>query len=272
MEIARRLDVDKMSRFPEKIFSAVLLLAVGLSVSFVLTLIAVQAEYSGGVSVWKAISDRGILHSLALSVCTTTASSVLALILAVPTGYALARWNVKGLWLIDALLVVPVVMSPMSLGVALLLFFKTELGRWIDQEIIRFVFDVPGIMLAQFIMAFAFSLIIVRNTFSGIDVKLEHVARFLGSSRWQAFRYVALPLARNGILAAFILAWARVIGEFGSTSTIGGAIPGKTETIPITIYLNLATVSIEKSVALSLILTLVTVAAVMGIYIILRKK
>ncbi len=259
-----------MNRSSGGIFGWILLLAVGLSVSMMLAIIAVQVAYAGVGAIGKAVSDGAALHSIALSVYTTTAATVFALALAVPTGYALARWNFKGRWIVDALLVVPVVMSPMSLGVALLLFFQTDPGKWIDREIVRFVFDVPGIMLAQFILAFAFSALVVKTTFAGIDVRLEHVARFLGCSRWQVFRHVSLPLARNGILAAFILAWARVIGEFGSTSTIGGAIPGKTETIPVSIYLNLATVSIEKSVALSLILTIITVGAVMSIHILMR--
>jgi len=261
-----------MSHRSRGVFGGILLLAVGLSVSLILTIIAVQAAYTGIGPVVEAVSDRGNMHAITLSLCTTTVASVLALLLAVPTGYALARWKFKGVWIIDALLVVPVVMSPMALGVALLLFFQTSLGKWIDRDLIRFVFDVPGIILAQFVLAYAFSVLIVKATFAGIDVRLEQVARFLGCSRWKAFRHVSLPLARNGILAAFILAWARAIGDFGSTSTIGGAVPGQTETIPISIYLNLATVSLDQSVALSLLLTFVTIAAVMAICLLLQRK
>lgn len=252
-------------------FTGVLLLAVGLSVSLILTIVAVQAAYTGIGPIIEVISERDNIHSITLSLCTTTVASFMALLLAIPTGYALARWNFKGIWVIDALLVVPVVMSPMSLGVALLLFFRTSIGEWIDLNLIRFVFEVPGIILAQFFLASAFSVLITKATFAGIDVRLEQVARFLGCSPWKAFRYISLPLARNGIIAAFILAWARAIGDFGSTSTIGGAVPGKTETIPITIYLKLATVSLDQSVALSLLLTFVTIAAVMVICILLKK-
>lgn len=256
----------------QALFPGALLLAVGLSVSVVLALIAVQAAYTGGRPVVEAVSDRGNLHAIVLSLCTTTIAAVLALLVAVPAGYALARWNFRGLWLIDALLVVPVVMSPMALGVALLLLFQTRFGKWVDRELVRFVFEVPGIILAQFVLAYAFSVIIIKATFRGIDVRFEQVARFLGCSRWQAFRHVALPLARNGIAAAFVLAWARAIGDFGSTSTIGGAVPGKTETMPVSIYLNLATVSLDQSVALSLLLTVVTVVAVMAIYSLLPRR
>lgn len=261
-----------MSYRSETMFAGILLLAVGLSVSLILTIIAVQAAYTGIGPFVEAVSDRGNIHAITLSLCTATVASIFALLLAVPTGYALARWNFKGLWIIDALLVVPVVMSPMALGVALLLFFQTGLGKWIDRDVVRFVFAVPGIILAQFVLAYAFSVLIVKATFTGIDVRLEQVARFLGCTRWRAFWHVSLPLARNGIVAAFILAWARAIGDFGSTSTIGGAVRGETETIPISIYLNLATVSLDQSVALSLLLTFTTIAAVMAICFLLRRR
>ncbi len=261
-----------MTRSEVSAFTAVLFLAVGLSISVVLALIAVQVGYTGPGPIAKALTDRGNLHAVWLSLCTTTIASVCALLLAVPAGYALARWRFPGSWVIDALMVVPVVMSPMALGVALLLVFQTSLGRWVDREVLRFVFDVPGIILAQFVLAYAFCVLVVKATFLGVDVQLEQVARLLGCSRWQAFRRVSLPLARNGILAALILAWARAIGDFGSTSTIGGAVPGKTETIPVSIYLNLATVSLDQSVALSLLLTLVTIAAVIAICLLLQRR
>lgn len=261
-----------MSARSNGMFTGTLLLAVGLSVSLVLAIIGVQVAQAGAGGVVRAFSDTGNRHAIVLSLCTTTAAAVLALILAVPTGYALARWNVKGMWVIDALLVVPVVMSPMALGVALLLFFRSGVGAFIDHNLIRFVFEIPGIMLAQFILAYALSVLVIKAAFKGVNIRLEQVARFLGCSRWQAFRRVSLPLAGNGIAAAFIIAWARAIGDFGSTSTIGGAVPGKTETIPISIYLNLATVSIDESVALSLLLTLVTVAAVIVFCALLNRR
>lgn len=261
-----------MSRRSPSIFAGILWLAVGLSVSLMLTIIAVQAMYVGVGPIVKAVSDRGSSHAIALSLCTTTVASVLALLLAIPTAYALARSSLRGVWVVDALLVVPVVMSPMALGVALLLLFRTRVGGWVDRDVVRFVFEAPGIILAQFFLAYASAVLIAKAAFAGIDVRLEQVARFLGCSPWKVFRHVSLPLARNGIIAAFILAWARAVGDFGSTSTIGGAVPGRTETVPISIYLNLATVSLDQSVALSLLLTFVTIAAVMAICLLLQKR
>jgi len=253
-------------------FEGLLLAAVGTSVSLMLMLIAAQAAYTGVGAPFKALADHDVQRAIYLSFVTSTIAAGLAIVLAVPTGYALARWEFPGRWLIECLLVVPVIMSPMALGVALLLVFRTEAGQWVEDHLIRFVFEVPGMILAQFLLAFALSVLVVRTTVSGIDVRLEQVARFLGCTPWQAFRRVTLPLARNGIVAGFVLGWARAMGDFGSTSTIAGAVKGKTETMPISIYLNLASVSLDRSVVLSIVLTLVTIAGLAVVGFLLTRR
>jgi len=234
----------------------VCLLAVGVSVTVMLSLLWFQAAYTGGGETLQALTEPDCYRAMFVSFYTATIASVAALLLAIPTGYALARWHFRGLWLVEAFLLVPVIMSPMALGVALLLVFRDPPGLWLARWV---VFEVPGIIVAQFFVAYAFAVLIIRTTFSGIDVRLEQVARFLGCSPWQAFRRVTLPLSLNGIVAGFVLGWARALGDFGATSTLAGAVKGKTETAPVYIYLNLASVSIERAVALSIVLTLVTV-------------
>ena len=206
---------------------------------------------------------------MGLTFYSATAATLLALLLAIPTGYALARWRLPGLWLVEALLIVPVVMSPMALGVALLLIFRQAPGLWIARYV---VFEVPGIVLAQFFVAYAFAVLVIRTTFSGIDVRLEQVARFLGCTPWQAFRRVTLPLSKRGMMAAFVLGWARAMGDFGATSTIAGAVKGKTETMPVAIYLNLASVSIDRAVALSIVLTVVTVGGLILVRLLVGER
>lgn len=240
----------------------VCLVAAGLSVTLMVALVVVQLGYTGGSAAIKAFGEPDVLQAIWLSVWTSLVGSLVALLLAVPTGYALARWQFRGVWLAEAVLFIPVTMSPMALGVALLLLFRNPPGLWLARF---FVFEVPGIILAQFFVAYAFMVLVARTTFSGIDRRLEQVARFLGCTPWQAFRRVTLPLARNGIVAAFLLGWARAIGDFGSTSTIAGAVKGYTETMPVAIYLNMASVSIDRAVALSVLLTLLTLGGLVAV-------
>jgi molybdate transport system permease protein len=225
-------------------------------------LVAVQVGYTGGGPALSALGQSDVLRAIWLSVWTSLAGSLAALLLAVPTGYALARWRFPGAWLIEALLLIPVTMSPIALGVALLLLFRNPPGAWLARF---FVFEVPGIILAQFFVAYALIVLVIRATIAGIDVRLEQVARFLGCSPWQAFRRVTLPLARNGIVAGFVLGWTRAIGDFGSTSTLAGGVKGYTETMPVAIYLNMASVSIDRAVAMSVVLTLLTIGGLVAV-------
>jgi len=245
------------------------LLAVGCSVTLMVALLAAQAAYTGGGEVLHALTESDVLNAMFLTFYTSTVAGVAALALAIPTGYALSRWHFRGLWLVESVLLIPVIMSPMALGVALLLIFHYPPGLWLARY---FVFEVPGIILAQFFVAYAFAVLVIRTTFSSIDVRLEQVARFLGCSPWQAFRRVSLPLARNGIVAGFVLGWARALGDFGSTSTLAGAVKGKTETMPVAIYLNMASVSIDRAVALSIVLTLVTIFGLIAVRLLIGGR
>jgi len=245
------------------------LAAAGCSVTLMVALVAVQVGYTGGGPALSALGQSDVLQAIWLSVWTSLVGSLAALLLAVPTGYALARWRFPGAWLAEAVLLIPVTMSPMALGVALLLLFRNPPGFWLARF---FVFEVPGIILAQFFVAYAFIVLVARTTFSGIDPRFEQVARFLGCTPWQAFRRVTLPLARNGIVAAFVLGWARAIGDFGSTSTIAGAVKGYTETMPVAIYLNMASVSIDRAVALSVVLTLLTLGGLVAVRLLIGGR
>lgn len=253
-------------------FEGLLLLGLGVSVTLMVLLIAAQVGFTGASAPFSVLGQSDVLQAIRLSVLTASAAALLALALALPTGYALARWEFLGRSALECLLVIPTIMSPMALGVALILMFRSGPGQWVENHLLRFVFEVPGMILAQFFVAFALEVLVLRATFSAQSPRLEHVARLLGCTPWQAFRRVSLPLARNGVLAALVLGWARAIGDFGATATIAGAVKGKTETMPISIYLSLATVSLDRAVALSLVLTIVSLVGYLAVHLVLRPR
>lgn len=247
------------------LFNSTLVGALGLSIAFVLAILGAQAGYSGLIAPFKAFEDPSIRHAVFLSLGTATLAATLALIMALPAAYLLARRQFPGSIFIDALLDIPVILSPVALGVSLLLLLRTLPGQWIEANLLRFIFEVPGIVLAQFTVALALSIRVLKSTFQGIDVSYEQVARFLGCSPWRAFKMVVLPMSSRGIVAAYILAWARSVGEFGATVTLAGAVAGKTETIPVAIYLRIAGANVEGAVALMLLLSLVSFAVLIGV-------
>lgn len=243
------------------------LVGAGLVVSLglVLGILASQIGYTGPGTVLRALGDPTIRHAVGLSLGTATCAALLSLAVSLPAAYGLARYRFPGSSVVDVLIDLPVVLSPVAVGVSLLLIFRSSLGQWIETYLLRFVFEVPGIILAQFVVASALSIRVLKAVFQGIDARYEQVARFLGCTPWGAFRKVTVPMSRRGILAAFILAWARSVGEFGATVTLAGAVPGKTETIPVAIYLRMASVDITGAVSLMVLLSGISLAVLVGV-------
>ncbi len=252
-------------------FQIYLLSGLGLAATIVIALVASQVAYSGPAGPLAALLLPDVRGAVILSLGCATVAAALGLVVAVPAAYALARHRFWGAAVLDALLDIPVVLSPIALGLALLLFFRTTAGGWVETYVARFVFEVPGLILAQFILALALEIRVLKATFDDVDPRMEMVARFLGCTPWRAFTRVTLPLSRSGLLAAFILGWARAIGDFGASVTIAGAMSGKTETIPIGVYLRLSSLEIDKAVALMLVLTAIAFVVLFGVRLLGRR-
>lgn len=241
-----------------RLFTAYLLAGLGVAVTTVVAIIAVQVSYAGDKDdPISALGDRDVRAAIRLSLWTSTLAATLALVVAVPTAYALARWRFRGRILIDALLDVPLVLSPIVIGIALILVFRSTPGQWIETHWIRFVFEVPGIVIAQFVLSLAMQVRVLKAGFEDLNPRYEQVARFLGCTPFGAFWRVTLPMCRSSLIAAFVLGWSRAIGDFGATVTIAGSVRNKTETIPVAIYNNLASVRIGKALGLAILLTLI---------------
>lgn len=233
--------------------SGVLLLYGGLIVSL--------GWFLDGSALGAAVRSERTLFAVRLSLVTATLSATLALLLAVPAAYALSRYRFRGRELVDTVLEFPIIVSPAALGAMLLIFFNNPLGEWIQDNVVRFVFGFAGIVLAQFVTVLGVAVRLLKTSFDEVPVELETVARTLGASPRHAWFTVTLPLARRGLIAAFILAWAKALGEFGATIMVAGSMALRTETLPVAIYLRLASADIEGTVALILVLVSIGLVA-----------
>lgn len=207
-----------------------------------------------------ATTDR-VMFSVKLSVAAALLATVLSLAIAVPTAYALSRFDFVGKRAIDLALEIPMVVTPIALGALLLLFFNTRLGVLVQQSRLSFVFEFPGIVLAQFVTTVGIATRMLKSTFDEISPRYEVVACTLGATPVRAFRLVTLPMAKQGILAAAVLTFAKCIGEFGATIMLAGSMPMKTETLPISIFMRLSGADIEGMAVLILILLFVGLAS-----------
>ncbi|MGQ9618294.1 MAG: ABC transporter permease [Candidatus Aminicenantia bacterium] len=222
-------------------------------------------------TVIETLFSERILFSIRLSIMAATVATVLSLILAIPSAYALSRYRFKGKDAIDTILELPMIVSPAALGAMILIFFNNPLGNWIRQNFIDFVFTVPGIILAQFVTTLGIATRLIKAAMDEIPSRYEDVARSLGASHLKAFLTVTFPLSRRGIIAGAILTWAKAIGEFGATITVAGTMAMKTETLPIAIFMRLATADIEGTVIIILIIIIIGLAVLYGIRLVTRR-
>jgi molybdate transport system permease protein len=207
-----------------------------------------------GKGFWELLLAPGTLFSIRLSLTAATLASILAVAVGLPAAYALSRRNFFGKKVVDTILELPMIMSPIALGAALLIFFNTRAGEAIQSRGILFVFEFPGIVLAQFATIAGLATRLMKTALDEITPRYEAVARSLGSSAWQAFWHITFPLAFRGLVSAMILCWAKAVGEFGATVTLAGTMAFKTETMPIAIFMALASADIPKTIILILIL------------------
>lgn len=235
------------------------------------TLTASLAWFFSGDRFWEVLWSERMLFSVRLSLLSATVAMLLAMLLAVPTAYALSRHDFWGKTLIDTVLELPMIVSPAAIGAMLLIFFTTPFGEWIQANVQQFVFTVYGLVLAQFITVVGVAARLVKAAMDEIPPRYEAVARTLGASSFTAFRTTTLPLCRRGIFAAAILTWSKAIGEFGATITVAGTMAMRTETLPVAVYMRLAISDIEGAVVSIGILLVIGFTVLFTARLLIRK-
>jgi molybdate transport system permease protein len=220
---------------------------------------------------WSTIGTRlgrpEILDALRLSLVSATLATALCLVLGVPLAWMLARAAFPGRRLVRALVTVPLVLPPVVGGVALLLALGRQglAGQWLARWFgVTLPFTTAGVVLAEAFVALPFLVISVEGALRAADLRYEDAAATLGASRWTIFHRVTLPLIAPGIGAGAVLCWARALGEFGATITFAGNFPGRTQTMPLAVYLALET-DPQAAIVLSLVLFAVSVIVLAGL-------
>ncbi len=219
----------------------------------ILAMIAADLNFTNSAAIMEALKSKEIQFAIKLSLFTCTVTTILALIVSIPVGYLLTNYDFPGKKIIDTLLDIPIILPPLVIGLSLLILFQTPPGQFIEKYI-PVTYAVPGIILAQFMVATAFAIRSMTVAFEQINRRQEQVALTLGCSRFQAFRYVVLPEVKAGILTAASLAWARALGEFGPILIFSGATRMRTEVLSTTVFLEMSVGNIEAAVAVSLLM------------------
>lgn len=216
---------------------------------------------------WGIISTGAVLEALWLSLLTSTVAAALCLVFGLPLAWVLARVDFPGRRVLRGLVTLPMVLPPVVAGVALLSAFGRTglLGAPLrDQFGTTIPYTTLAVVIAHTFVAMPFFVISAEGALRATTGRLEVAAATLGSDRWMTFWRVTLPLARPGIAAGLVLAWARSLGEFGATITFAGNYPGSTRTMPLAVYTALQE-DRDTAVALSLVLLVISVVVLAGL-------
>jgi molybdate transport system permease protein len=206
-----------------------------------------------------------VLPALRLSLTTTSTTAALCLLLGTPLAWVLARSDHRATSWVRALLTVPLVLPPVVGGVALLMTWgRTGLvGQHLAPFGIQIPFTTVAVVLAETFVAMPYYVLAVEGAMRGLDPRLEAVARTLGATDLRYLRTVGIPLVLPGIASGLALAWARALGEFGATITFAGNFQGRTQTLPLLVYVELER---DPQVAISISIMLLAVSVlVLGV-------
>ena len=223
--------------------------------SAILTIIA------GGIThIGEAVTSEEVLFSLRMSVTTSTISTTICLLLALPTAYAFTRTNMPLKGVAETLLQLTLSLPYILLGVALLLMFSSPFGKALRDVGFAVVFQPTGIVFAQLIVNLPFAIRMIRTAFGDANPRMEFVAKTLGASSFTVFRTIMLPVCRNSIISTFVLTWARGMGEFGATLMLVGVTRMRTETLSGNVYLAISSGNTDMAMATAMIMLLVSAA------------
>lgn len=247
----------------------ILVLAVIAVVFFALPFLGLLWRVPWG-DAWALLTKESSLTALRLSMETSLAATVVSLVLGVPLAWVLARHGFPGRRFVRALCLLSLVLPPVVAGVALFTAYgrRGMLGDPLfDWFGVRLPFSTSGVVLAQSFIAMPFLVLTVEAALRTLDRSDEEAARSLGASRWYAFRRVTLPSVRPALLAGAVLAWARALGEFGATITFAGNFPGRTQTVPLSVYL-----ALESDPGQALVLSVLMIAVSFAVLLSLRDR
>jgi len=224
-------------------------------------------------TILTTVTTESVRRAIQLSLFTSAVSTGLTLLLGTPIAYLLARRRFRGRVLLETLIDLPMVLPPAVAGLALLLTFgrRGSLGVYLTALGISIPFTPVAVVLAQMFVAAPFYVKAAMAGFTGVDRELEQAAALDGATAQQIFRHVTIPLAWSGIMGGLIMTWARALGEFGATIIFAGNFPGRTQTMPLAIYLGFE-LDFEVALTLSILLLAISFGVLFIVKGLLRRE
>jgi sulfate transport system permease protein len=227
----------------------------------------------GLAPVWNAVTAPNAVHAFWLSLEIVAIAVPLNTIFGIGIALLLERGRFKGKALLGMLIDLPFAISPVVIGLALVLAYgKTGwLGDWLSEQGIQVIFSVPGMVIATAIVSLPF---VARETIPvlrELGTDAEQAAATLGASGWQTFWRVTLPAIRWGVVYGVVLTTARALGEFGAVSIVSGRIEGETQTLPLYVQARFENFDVTGAYAAAVVLALLAFATLVVMNLLTRR-
>ncbi len=212
--------------------------------------------YTSPASLWATLQQSQAIQAINISLVTSLTSVLLTILFGTPVAYYLSHRHYRLFRLFDTLVELPTVLPPAVAGVALLIAFgRTSLvGGALNVLGITLPFTQAAVIMAQTFVAAPFYIKSAALGFSAVDCELRKAAALDGANRWQTFRYIVVPISWMALVSGGAMTWARALGEFGATIIFAGNFPGRTQTMPLAIYIGF---QIDLNIALTLSVILI---------------
>jgi sulfate/thiosulfate transport system permease protein len=227
----------------------------------------------GLAPVWHAVTAPNFQHAFWLSLEVVAIAVPLNTIFGIGMALLLERGRVKGKAVLGMLIDLPFAISPVVVGLALVLVYgKTGwFGDWLGEHGVQVIFSVPGIVLATAVVSLPFVARETMPVLRELGTDAEQAAATLGASRWQTFWRVTLPAIRWGVVYGVVLATARALGEFGAVSVVSGRIEGQTQTLPLYVQDRFENFDITGAYAAAIVLALLALGTLLAMSLLARR-
>jgi sulfate/thiosulfate transport system permease protein len=223
----------------------------------------------GVTPVWQSITTPAAVHAFWLTLEIALIAVPLNTVFGVIAALALVRGRFRGKVLVDAVISLPFALSPVVIGLALLLVYGR--GGWVSLPF-QVIFSLPGMVLATVFVSLPFVVREVVPVLREIGDEQEQAAATLGATPWQVFRRVTLPAIRWGIAYGVVLTTARAIGEFGAVSVVSGRIAGQTQTLTLLVEQRFQNFDLAGAYAASALLGLIAIATLLAMTLLKPRK
>lgn len=208
---------------------------------------------------WHSLHEESLLNAVRVSLTSSLVSLAVIVITGTPLAYLISRPRFRFKNVIDTIVDLPTVLPPSVAGVALLITLGRQglLGQWLSILGIQLPFTLAAVIIAQVFIAAPFFVRSAAVGFSAVDDEIVQAAQLDGANRFELMRYIYLPLAQTALISGGVMSWSRALGEFGATILFAGNFPGRTQTMPMAIYLGF---EVDLNLALTLSVILVSIS------------